>query len=201
MGNMNMIMEAVKVTQFVPKLYTVNGVSFRIGVLKVMPGLPFSVFVSDVDYFDKIHCGGILVALSDIKTYMKDHSDESTKEFLRMVVGHEIGHLVDFSKNFKAGFNYSVDREAEADAWAILHCGGIDSYHRMMATVISTIKDSTDKIASASLSMACGAINNFNFNRRMRLAAKKASRKEEHYYSDIDEIVDMLIEAAKREPY
>ena len=200
MGNLNVINEAVKVTQFVPKLYTANGVSFRIGVLEVMSGFPYSVFVSDIDYFDKIHCGGIIVMLSDIKSYMKNHSDESTKEFLRMVVGHEIGHLVDFSEKFKAGFNYSVDREAEADAWAILHCGGIDSYHRMMKTLISTINDSTDKVASAALSMACGVINNFNFNRRMRLATKKASKRKWEYYKDIDEIVDTLIEAAKREP-
>lgn len=191
--------EALKNAVCDKKIYIVDGAKFRIAMVDHLNGMPYAAFNNDVIWADGERCPSVLVVMGDVVDFMSRHSETETKAFLRVVIGHEIGHLVDSLTNpFKPGFVNSIDREVVADAWAIDHCGDLKSYQCMMTELISTIDKLNRQYYVAPLCAAFGILNGASLRKRMRLAKKASGKKGGKRFDDIDEIVDIVIEVAKQ---
>lgn len=192
--------EILKNTAFSTIDITVDGVTFRIGVTDKMPSL-LGLSLVDVTYGDGAKLGGIIIAISDVERYLQTYGEGFTRKFFTFVVAHEVGHLVDFKNDPPkfGGLTVSLDREAEADAWALSNTKtGIYLYRKFM----SILKDEFDKFNenTPKAAAAVGIVNkidDFNYNRRIKAAIRKA-KPGNNISQEVTEIVDFVIGVTKR---
>ena len=193
--------DILRKTAFNPIDITIDGVTFRVGATEEMPMCPLALSLQSVKYdCDGKTLGGIVFALSDIQRYLQCYGENFTKKFLAFIVGHEVGHLVNFKNDPPrfGGLNISVDREAEADAWAMSHTKtSVYLYRRFMKALYDEVERlNQDAIKAAAVVGVINKIDGFNYNRRIKAAIGKVKPGE--ISQEVTDIVNFVVEVTKK---
>lgn len=144
----NLLAEVTAKATFIPEIYKVDGVQFRIGVVQNMP-LFMGLSVSEVIFGDGWSGPAIIFSLDDVRKMIESKGKNYTGKFLSFVAGHEVGHMVQF-KEHKTDDSFKVNQlvvnnsmEIEADCYSLEHTG----------SSIRDYKDFVDQIKKGSRSV------------------------------------------------
>ena len=172
--------QIITTANFSTEVYEMDGIRFRIGIIDDIK--PFSLAMSfpEEELEDGWIGGLVILAKKDISKYIRRYGKIFASKFVRFIIAHEVGHIVDFAKNPSNIINPNdvtgnLDRESIADAYALNHAD-IDyvSYKIYCKFLTDEIRISTKELCRNPILVAiCDIIGRLFTRKRLKMSLTK----------------------------